>query len=297
MALMAVSYFDPAVLARLQNLRIRARTVAEGFIGGQHQSAFRGQSLEFAEHREYSFGDELKYIDWKVYGRTDRFFVKQYEEETNLRVILVLDASGSMGFRGEKSPLSKYDYGATLAASLAYLALQQGDSAGLALLKSSGQRIIPPRAALSHLNTLADELVKIRPEGPTTLSQSLDSLARSLSRRSLVIIISDLLDDQEKTVKALRLLGFKKHEVTVLHVLDRMEREFSFSGRFRLDSMENSDYIILDAESYRAEYDALVRKLTESYRTALRNMGMAYHFHSTDEPLDRLIRSVLKTHH
>src|SRR3989344_6749450 len=172
------SYFDPEILARLQNLRLRARTVAEGFIGGRHASPFRGHSLEFAEHREYAFGDELRHIDWKVYGRNDRFFIKQYDEETHLRVLLLLDASGSMGFRGAKSALSKYDYGATLAASLAYLALQQGDSAGLSVLQNGGQNFIPPRSSLSHLNTLADQLVKTRPAGPTEISKCLESLAR-----------------------------------------------------------------------------------------------------------------------
>lgn len=291
------SYFDPEILARLQNLRLRALTVAEGFIGGQHASPFRGHSLEFAEHREYASGDELRHIDWKVYGRNDRLFVKQYEEETHLRVVLVLDASGSMGFRGEKSALSKYDYGATLAASLAYLALQQGDSAGLSILQNGGQSFVPPRSSLSHINTLADQLVKTRPSGPTEISKCLESLARSVSRRSMIILISDLLDDPGEVLKALKLLRFKKHEVTVLHLLDRAEKDFNFSGQIQFESLEGPDCLVLDAESYRKEYAAQVEKLSQSYRTVLEMSGMAYHFHATDEPLDRLIRSVLKTHH
>ncbi len=290
----APSYFDPQVLARLQNLRIRARTVAEGFIGGLHKSPFRGQSLEFAEHREYAFGDELKHIDWKIYGRTDRFVVRQFEEETNLRIILLLDASGSMGFKGDKSALSKYDYGATISASLAYLALHQGDSAGLCLLQSSGQKFLPPRSSFSHLNILADELGKVRPQGPTSLNHCLESLSPSLSRRSLIILVSDLFDDQEKTYKALKLLRFKKHEVIMLHLLDRAERDFTFTGHLKFESMESPDSLQMDAEIYAREYRELMDKLIESYRTNLRNLGIAYHFHTTDEPLDRLIRSVLR---
>ncbi|OGR89087.1 MAG: hypothetical protein A3A86_02510 [Elusimicrobia bacterium RIFCSPLOWO2_01_FULL_60_11] len=291
------SYFDPEILARLQNLRLRARTVAEGFIGGRHASPFRGHSLEFAEHREYAFGDELRHIDWKVYGRNDRFFIKQYDEETHLRVLLVLDASGSMGFRGEKSALSKYDYGATLAASLAYIALQQGDSAGLSILQNAGQSFVPPRGTLSHLNTLADQLVTARPSGPTDISKCLESLARSVTRRSMIILISDLLDDSAAVLKGLKLLRFKKHEVTVLHLLDRAEKDFDFTGQVRFESLEGQDRLVLDADSYRREYAARVEKLSQSYRTALETSGMAYHFHATDEPLDRLIRSVLRTHH
>ena len=291
------SYFDPEILARLQNLRLRARTVAEGFIGGRHASPFRGHSLEFAEHREYSIGDELRHIDWKVYGRSDRFFIKQYEEETHLRVLLLLDASGSMGYRGDKSALSKYDYGATLAASLAYLALEQGDSAGLSILQNGSQVFVPPRNSLGHLNTLADALVKTRPEGPTQISKSIETLARSVTKRSMMIFISDLLDDSASVLKALKLLSFKKHEVTVLHLLDRTERDFSFQGPVRFDSMEGQENLVLEADDYRKEYVAQVEKLRETYRNALSRIGMGYHFHTTDEPLDRIIRSVLKTHH
>ncbi len=289
------SYFDPVVLAKLQNLRIRARTVAEGFLGGLHKSPFRGQSLEFAEHREYAFGDELKHIDWKVYARTDRFFVKQFEEETNLRIQILLDASGSMGYKGDLSPLSKYDYGATAAATLAYLALHQGDSAGLSLLQSKSL-FIPPRASLSHLNTLSDALVKCRPEGETHLSRSLESLPHSLPRRSLVILISDLFDDFEESINSLKLLRFKKHEVIVLHLLDRAEKDFSFSGNLRFSSMEDSEHLQLETDSYRSEYSDLIAKWIDGCRASLRKMGIQYHIHTTDEPMDRLIRSVLRAH-
>ena len=294
---MGTSYFDPEILARLQNLRLRASTVAEGFLGGQHASPFRGHSLEFSEHREYAWGDPIRHIDWKVYGRSDRFFIKQYEEETHLRVILVLDASGSMGFRGEKSALSKYDYGATLAASLAYLALQQGDSAGLSILQNGRQNFVPPRNSLSHLNTLVDQLVTTRPSGPTQISNSLESLAHSIPKRSMIILISDFLDDSDRVLKALKLLRFKKHEVTALHLLDRVEKDFDFSGQIQFESLEGSDSLAVNAESYKKEYAAQIKNLSQSYRATLEKFGMAYHFHSTNEPLDRLIRSILKTHH
>lgn len=241
-------------------------------------------------------GDELKLIDWKVYGRSDRFFVKQFEEETNLRIVFLLDASGSMGFRGERSPLSKYDYAATLASSLAYLALEQGDNAGLSLLHESAPRFVPPRGSLAHLNTLIDELAKTKPSGATVLSVSLTSAVHALKKRSLIILLSDLLDDQEPLLRSIKLLKFKKHDVHVIHLFDREEKEFPFRGNLRFDSLENEPALILEAGSFRAEYLASVESLIHQFRGTLRKLGIDYHFHLTDEPLDSVIRGILKSH-
>ena len=286
------SYLDPVVLARMQNLQLRAQTVVEGFIAGLHQSPFRGFSVEFAQHREYSIGDELKHIDWKVYGRTDRFYVKQFEEETNLRVYMLLDASGSMAFKGEKSALSKYDYGATIAASLAYLVLHQGDSAGLGAFNESRVDLIPPRNSFSHLNVIVGELEKKRPEGRTTLARSLETVAHSLKKRSLIILISDLMDETDSVLRALKFLQFKKHELIVIHLLDREEREFPYSGSVRFDSLEGQEGLVLDCDAYRKDYRAAVDDFIERYRLTMRNSGVQYDCHATDEPPDRMLQSV-----
>ena len=288
------SHLDPVVLARIGNLQLRARTVVEGFVAGLHQSPYRGHSLEFAQHREYAIGDELRHIDWKVYGRTDRFFVKQFEEETNLRLQVLLDSSGSMGFRGNRSALSKYDYGATLAASLAYLALRQGDSVGLSALSSSSGAAVPPRSSLSHLNILLDELGRIRPAGKTNLAAGLESFARSLKKRSLIVLISDFLDAPEPVIQSLRFLSFKKHEAVVVHLMDPDEREFPYDGLIRFESMEDDSTLTLEAGELRDEYRRTVDRLIASYRAAMRAAGMDYVLCSTDEPMDRVLSRILK---
>lgn len=287
------SYLDPLVLARISNLQLRAKSVVEGFVAGLHQSHYQGYSLEFAQHREYSTGDELKHIDWKVYGRTDRFFVKQFEQETNLRVYLLLDASGSMSFKGEKSALSKYDYAATLAASLGYLTLRQGDSVGLGCFNNARVKLVPPRNSFSHLNALLEEIESVRPEGETTLANSLENIAHSVKKRSLFILISDLFDDANSVLRALKFLRFKKNEVWIVHLLDRDEKDFPYSGSIRFDSLENQKNIVLEPEQYRKDYQNAIQSFVEQYRVTLRNFGMNYRLHITDEPLDKVLRFVL----
>lgn len=288
------SYLDPVLLARIARLQLRAQTVVEGFVAGQHQSPARGHSVEFAQHREYAAGDELKHLDWKVFGRTDRLVVKQFEEETNLRLQLFLDVSGSMAFKGSRSAFSKYDYAATLAASLAYLALRQGDSVGLAASSSFGLRQVPPRTALAHLTALLGEMEHRIPSGETRLAEGLELTAHASRRRSLVVVFSDLLDEPESVLKALKLLCFKKHEVKVVQLLDRDELDFPYRGPVRFESLERGEALELEAESFRAEYRREARRMIESYRAGLRNVGAAFAFHTTDEPMDHALRSVLR---
>ena len=288
-----ISYLDPLVLARIGNLQIRAKTVVEGFIAGLHQSPYRGHSLEFAQHREYAYGDELKYIDWKVYGRSDRFFVKQFEEETNLRLYIFLDTSGSMGFKGQGSAFSKYDYAATVASSLAYLALKQGDSVGLGYSNDKGLNVIPPRNSFSHLNILLEELERVKPKGEINLAESLNAFSHSCKKRSLIVLISDLLDDQDAVLASLKFLGFKKHEVIVVHLLDKDEEDFPYSGPIRFDSMENSDNVVVDSQALRKSYRAAIAGLVENYRVALRKSKIRYYCNTTDEPLDKLLQFIL----
>lgn len=287
------SYLDPVVLARISSLQLRAKTVAEGFISGLHHTPFRGQSLEFSEHREYSIGDEPKYIDWKVYGKTDRFFVKQFEQDTNLRLYIVMDTSGSMKFKGTQSPLSKYDYAATLAGCLSYLTLRQGDLVGLGYSKKEKTTFIPPRNSPAHLNILMETLESIDLKGEGELSKSLETLAHSSKKRSLIVLISDLLEDPDAILKALKYLKFRKHEVIVLHLLDRDEKDFPYSGSIQFKSLENQPSLVLDTESFREEYQRTVDALIHQYRTTLRNAAIQYYFHTTDEPPDKVLRQIL----
>lgn len=287
------SYFSPEVIARIGNLQLRARYVVEGFVSGLHQSPYKGYSLEFAQHRQYAFGDELKHIDWKVYARTDRLYVKQFEQETNLRAYFLLDSSGSMGFKGQKSAMSKFDYGATLVVSLSYLSLRQGDSAGLGYFNDSNAKIIPARNSFSHLNSLLEEIEKTKPQGETRIGKSLETISHSIKKRSLFILFSDLMDDQESVLKAIKFLRYKKNEVWVVHLLDKEEKDFPYSGTIRFDSLENQDKVTLESDVFRKEYEKLLNGFIDSYRVSLRNYGVRYHFHTTDEPIDRVLRAVL----
>ncbi len=259
------SYLDPLLLAKISALQLRAKTVVEGFIAGLHKSPTHGHSLEFVQHREYTFGDELKYLDWKVYGKTDRFFIKQFEAETNLRLYLLLDASGSMNFKGEKSALSKYETAATLAASLGYLALKQGDSVGLAAFNKGTLRLIPPRNSLSHLNILVKELEGVSVQGETSLSEALEEIAQSSKKRSLFILISDLIEDENALLAAIKLLRFKKHEVSVVQLLDPEEKEFPFQGNIRLESLEKNENLNLNSELFRADYQKAIENFILFY--------------------------------
>lgn len=288
-----ISYLDPFVLARIGNLQLRAKTVVEGFISGLHQSPYRGHSLEFAQHREYAIGDEPRHIDWKVYGRTDRFFVKQFEQETNLRLYVLLDSSGSMNYQGEKSAFPKYDYGAILTASIAYLTLQQGDSAGIGYTENKQVKIIPPRNSLSHLSVILEALDSIKPQGEHVCSQMLETVAHFSKKRSLVILISDLLEDKNILFNALKFLKFKKHEVVVVHLLDRDEKDFPYTGSVQFNSLENQDRLVLDTESFRNDYKTEVNGFIEEVRMTLRNAGIDYYFHVTDEPPDQFLRNFL----
>ena len=184
-----LSYFDPLVLAKIANMSLRARHVVEGLLSGLHDSPYRGYSVEFAEHREYVPGDEIRHIDWKAYGKFDRYFIKEYEEETNLRAYLLVDASASMDYGSEG--LSKFDYSCYLAASLAYLMLRQGDDVGLVTFGAQVQRYIPPRGGVQHMHALASHLEATHPQGETHLDQVLRELAGKLTRRGMIIIISE----------------------------------------------------------------------------------------------------------
>lgn len=288
------AYLDPLVLARIGHLKVRAEKVVEGFLSGLHQSPYRGTSLEFAQHRQYVMGDEIRHIDWKIYARSDRFFVKQFEQETNLQLHLMIDASGSMAYKGAQSPFSKFDYAATLAASLSYLTLSQGDSAGLTIFGGPAVRTVPARSSYSHLSLILDEIEKTVPKGETSWHRSLNEIIPSFQKRGLFILFSDLLGPEEEILKVLKLLAFKKHEVAVIHLLDEDEKDFPFGSAIRFNSLEDSRNLVLDAGDFREEYLEAVAKLLEFYRIGFRKAGVRYQFHTTKDSPDRVLRLLLK---
>jgi uncharacterized protein (DUF58 family) len=278
-------YFDPVVLARISNLTLRARHVVEGLMAGLHRSSLRGLSVEFAEHRPYAPGDELRRIDWKLFGRQDRYFVKEYEAETNLRAYLFVDASASMGYAG--SGVSKYDYAATLAASLAYLMLLQRDAVGLVVMGAGAPRVIPARSQPHHLHALIAELEAARPSGATDVRAALAEVAGGLHRRGLCILISDLLDDPQGLEQGLRHLHHRRHDLMVLHLADRDELELPFRKLTLFRDLEGTLELTTDPREIRREYRAAMDEHLATVRALCRRSGVDYDLFVTDQPLDR----------
>ncbi|MFC1492000.1 DUF58 domain-containing protein [Nitrospinota bacterium] len=280
-------FFDPSVVARISNLELRARHVVEGLMSGIHRSRTHGFSVEFEEHRPYTPGDEFRHIDWKAYGKFDRYLIKQFENETNLGSHLVVDASASMDF-GD-GPMTKWEYAATLAASLGHLLLRQSDAVGLVLSKEGGDRFVPAKAVRRHLTALLASLEAERPSGGTSLARSLVELAEGLKRRGMVAIFSDLLEDPESLARALRLIRLKGNDVVVLHVLDSVELDFPFEGLARVEDIETDRNMTVECEVVRHPYLGLLREFLNSTQDHCRTEGIHYVLLSTAEPLDRAL--------
>ena len=236
-------YLDPQVIARLDNIELKARLVVEGFITGLHRSPYHGFSVEFAEHRQYHAGDEIRHIDWKVFGRTEKFYIKQYEEETNLRSVIALDSSGSMKF-ASKGNISKFEYASYLAAAIAYMLINQRDAVGLALYDTKIQTYLPPRSKPSYLHEILRTIDATVPAKETGTSQALDQLAERIKRRGLIAIFSDFFDDPESVIKALKHFRHRNHEVIAFHILDPREIDFKFGYAANFVDMETREEMV-----------------------------------------------------
>lgn len=284
-------YFDPAILARVGFSPLLAQVVVEGFLNGLHQSPYHGFSVEFADHREYVPGDDLKYLDWALFARTDHYYVKRFEEETNLRCYLLLDRSASMSF-GTAS-LTKWDYSCFLCTCLAYLMLRQQDAVGMALFGNKTGMFVPPRCRRSHLRQLMSVMVQNAPEGASNVPASLRAVLHSLKRRGLVVVVSDLIDEPEETLKALRLLRGHRHDVLVFHVQDPAEKEFTFQGATLFRDLESGEELEIDPTAVREHYLERLRELNEFYRKGLTDAGIDYHAVDTRMPYDKLLSAYL----
>ncbi len=283
-------FLDPELLASLSSMEIRARTVVEGMIEGQHKSPFKGFNVEFSEYRQYVPGDPLKDIDWKVYARTDKFYIKEHEEETNLSGYLVMDTSGSMSYKGAGA-MSKIDYASTLAASLAYLMLKQQDSVGLVTFADGLRKMIRPRTGMAHLKAVCSELEATRASETTNIGESLDMVGQSMKKRGIFILFSDLMDNAEVIIKKLRQLKTRRHEIVLYHVLDRDEINFPFDDTTIFRDLEDRSEITTDAFTLRDEYLKRVRTLLNTFKSALRKSGIDYLIADTSTPLEANLRS------
>ncbi|MFM8377941.1 MAG: DUF58 domain-containing protein [Planctomycetia bacterium] len=274
----------PEAIARIARLELRARAVVEGVLAGLHKSPYKGQILEFLQHREYVRGDDLRRVDWKVWGRQDRLYVKEFEEETNLRLALLVDASASMDYGS--GPLSKYDCAATLAASLAWLALSHGDAAGCAVFDDKVRASVPARTKKSQLTSVVEVLETPRGGRGTAFLPVLRSLAETLPRRGLVVVVSDLLGDRDGVFKGLQMLRKQGHDLVLLHVLDDDELDFPFDGPTRFDGLEIPDHIACNPRALRAGYLAALEEFLADVRRRAAAARCDYSLVRTREPLD-----------
>ena len=287
-----MKYLDPEILSRLKNLRLGGRSVVEGTMTGLHFSPQRGWSLDFAQLREYSPGDEIRHIDWRVYARSDRFFVRQFHAERSLKAYLLLDASASMSFRGE-GPCSKWDYACFLASSLAYLILRQRDSVGLMVFDRELKFFLPPRTRWTHMARIAEALEKTTPGSGTDLPASLVKAEAFFPRRSLLILVSDLWGDPGSILHSIRALRAKKHEIAVLQVLDSAETEFPYHGSVLFEGMEEKAFCLTQTDAIRRTYLDFVSDFLNRYQISFHEMGIEYHRFRTDLPLGEALVTYL----
>ncbi|OFW03893.1 MAG: hypothetical protein A3I61_07575 [Acidobacteria bacterium RIFCSPLOWO2_02_FULL_68_18] len=286
-------FLDPAILARLGTLELRARTVVEGFLSGLHRSPFKGFSVEFAEYRQYLPGDDLSTIDWKVYARSDRYYVKKFEEETNVDCHLLLDISASMGY-GSRG-VTKLRYGSMLAAALAFLMTRQRDAVALTTFDEAIVTMLPPSARPSHLRSMLVTIDRIALGRKTDVSKPLHLMADAIGKRGVVILISDLLDDPAQVVEGLRHFRFRGNDVIVFHLLDPAERTFPFERAARFRDVELGDELMAVPSIVREEYLNALQRAIDGYKRDLGSAGVDYQLVDTSTPLEFALMAYLST--
>ena len=277
-------YLSADTISKLENLHIKAKKVVEGFIVSLHKSPYHGFSVEFSDHRSYGPGDEVKHIDWKLWGKTDRFFVKRYEEETNLKAHIIIDQSGSMGYTSHHT--SKLEYAKILAASFSYMLIKNQDAVGLYMFDSKIKKSIVPRSTKGHLNLLLSEMEKIKPNKNTNIANALHQCAEKIQKKGLVILISDLMDNRQEILTGLKHFLYKGHEVILFHVLDPKEINFDFNDRIRFKDMETGQEIITDPRQFKKNYQKKINELINFYQKNCGQHSIDYMTVSTDQSLD-----------
>lgn len=292
MAGAAEKFLKPEVIRQVARLDLRAKFIVEGFIAGLHASPFQGFSVEFSEHRKYSPGDNIGDVDWNVYAKTDRFYIKKFQAETNLTGYLVMDLSGSMGYT-YRQELTKFEYGISLAAALGYLMIHQQDPVGLIAFDQQVRQSLAPRSKRSQLGNILSLLARLKPAGETAIAKSLHQVAGMMRHRSLVMLFSDLLGDTEPIKQALHRLRFSGHDVIIFHILDEAEALFPFEGMLELEDNETRETLMVDADGIKADYLDEVAAFQASYRKDCMNARIDYVPLHTGMPFDKALMSYL----
>ena len=283
-------FLDPAVISKLRTLELKARMIVEGFMVGLHRSPYHGFSVEFSEHRPYMQGDPIKNIDWKVYAKREKYFIKQYEEETNLICNIFLDISKSMQFKN-KSALTKLEYGITLTAALSYLMINQQDAVGLTLYSDKIHNYLPPKSNRVYLKTLLTSLNQIKPSGATTTAKCLDSVAEKIKKRGLTIIIYDFFDDLNTIMTALKHIHYKKNEVIIFQLLDPIEKSFGFDRDSIFVDLETEEQITTQPHQIKRAYQEAMNDYLNKLKSECLNYGIEYNLIETNQPFESALLS------
>ncbi len=284
-------YLKPELISKLSHIELKARMVVEGFLVGLHKSPYHGFSAEFSEYRQYNPGDSIKYLDWKAYGKTDRFYIKKFEEETNVRSYILLDKSGSMTYSSRK--ISKLEYGSYIAAALAYLMNMQKDATGLYTFDTELRDFLPPSTTKLNYIRILKMLEDISPGGETDLSETFISLAAKIKKRSLILIISDLLDDPDRLIKAIKHFKYKENEVIIFHLLDPDELEFGFQSETIFEDLETDEKIQTLPWQIRESYQRSFTKFLKTIEYELQKANIDYNRILVSEPLDVALMAYL----
>ena len=284
----AEEYLKPAVIQSIARLDLRAKFIVEGLLAGLHASPFQGFSVEFSEHRRYEPGDDPKDIDWQVFARTDRIYIKRYQAETNITGYLLMDLSRSMGYTYRQN-LTKFDYAICLAAAIGYLMVHQQDPVGLMTFDDELKASLPARSRRSQFGDILSVLQRCKPTGNTDIAGNLRRVASMIKHRSLMMLMSDLLADPDEIIDAIRMLRFRGHDVIVFHILDEAEVTFPFTGSVDLLEPESTDHVIVDAAGIRADYLAALHELRERFRTTCAAIGADYVPLDTSMPFDKAL--------
>ena len=284
---------DPSIIPKISSLELRARLVVEGFMVGLHKSPYHGFSVEFSQHRPYMQGDNLKDIDWKIYAKTEKYFIKQYEEETNLKAYIILDTSASMKFASEGN-VSKLQYASTLSAALGYLIMRQQDAVGLTLYADKIKSYLPPKASRPYLQEILKTLGKTAASDTTNTANCLNSIAEKIRRRGLVIIISDLFDDLDSVLTAIKHFSYQKNEVIVFQILDPFERSFAFGKDAIFKDMETEEEITTQPYQIQKAYKEAMNSFVNSIKRECLNSNVDYNLIETSQPFDKALFSYIQ---